>query len=101
VRPHSSSTLFPYATLFRSISRRAPPERMAELIGTLGTSGFVGMILGPIFGDLLFAHIDDLSPELAHVAAGQAVQWMFILAAGFRSEEHTSELQSRENLVCR
>src|SRR5207302_11370486 len=25
----------------------------------------------------------------------------FLGAAGFRSEEHTSELQSRENLVCR
>src|SRR5690606_41350353 len=24
-----------------------------------------------------------------------------VMAAGFRSEEHTSELQSRENLVCR
>src|SRR5690606_41908828 len=29
------------------------------------------------------------------------VFFMMVLLVGFRSEEHTSELQSRENLVCR
>lgn len=33
------------------ISRRVPPERMAEIIGTLGTSGFVGFLIGPQLGD--------------------------------------------------
>lgn len=33
------------------ISRRVPPERMAEIIGTLGTSGFVGFLVGPQLGD--------------------------------------------------
>jgi len=37
------------------ISRRAGPHRMAEMVGTLGTSGFVGLILGPLLGDFLFA----------------------------------------------
>lgn len=35
------------------ISGRAPTARMAEVIGTLGTSGFVGMILGTSLGDWL------------------------------------------------
>src|SRR5690606_42103871 len=30
-----------------------------------------------------------------------ALWWLVALVAGTRSEEHTSELQSRENLVCR
>ncbi|MBC8356115.1 MAG: MFS transporter [Planctomycetes bacterium] len=33
------------------ISRRVPPERMAEIIGTLGTSGFIGFLVGPQLGD--------------------------------------------------
>lgn len=47
------------------ISRRAPVYRMAEIVGTLGTSGFVGMISGAWLGDLIFgggpadrAHLD-------------------------------------------
>jgi len=33
------------------ISRRVPPERMAEIIGTLGTSGFIGILVGPQIAD--------------------------------------------------
>ena len=36
-----------------SISRRAPTWRIAEVVGTLGTSGFVGMVLGSLLGDYL------------------------------------------------
>lgn len=54
------------------VSRRATPDRMAEMIGTLGTSGFVGMVCGPILGDLLFKH--SSSPQVA-------VERMFLLAA--------------------
>lgn len=55
------------------ISRLAPPARMAEMIGTLGTSGFVGMFLGPILGDVIF--------QTETVYAWQ-VQAMFLGAAG-------------------
>lgn len=33
------------------VSLRAPPQRMAEIIGTLGTSGFLGMLIGPLLSD--------------------------------------------------
>jgi len=33
------------------ISRTVPPSRMAEIIGTLGTSGFVGLLIGPQLAD--------------------------------------------------
>ena len=35
------------------VSGRVPSVRMAEMIGMLGTSGFVGMVLGTQLGDLL------------------------------------------------
>ncbi len=36
------------------ISLRVPEQRIAEMIGTLGTSGFLGLAVGPALGDLLF-----------------------------------------------
>lgn len=35
------------------ISGRVPMARMAELVGMLGTSGFMGMVVGSMLGDLL------------------------------------------------
>ncbi len=35
------------------VSGRVPPQRMAELIGMLGSAGFVGMVVGTQLGDLL------------------------------------------------
>src|SRR5687768_17756829 len=73
------STLFPYTTLFRSIA--APRER--ELI--FGVSGEL------LKGAALFAEIEKRP-------GGQAAEAELVLD---RSEEHTSELQSRLHLVCR
>lgn len=42
------------------ITLHAPAARMAEMIGMLGTSGFVGMAVGPSIGDWLLA---DTTPE--------------------------------------
>src|SRR3712207_8763088 len=76
IRRPPRSTLFPYTTLFRSWglwSLRLTVE--APLIGVCG--------LGP------FEH-------------GDGVELLYSLAPShWRSEEHTSELQSRQYLVCR
>src|SRR5207302_10125167 len=72
IRPPPRSTLFPYTTLFRSNAHR--------VIGNL--FAFLGLIVSlPLIWRL------SLSPDAPRFQ--------------FRSEEHTSELQSRENLVCR
>ena len=36
------------------VSLRIPEPRIAEMVGTLGTSGFLGLALGPTLGDMLF-----------------------------------------------
>src|SRR5688572_32408485 len=84
-----SSTLFPYTTLFRSLVLRAatPPNAADELIYHLPvTKEFVeaGRVY-PAFDNSL-----GNFPFLIHM-----------IYALFRSEEHTSELQSQSNLVCR
>ena len=55
------------------VSLRVPPQRMAEIVGTLGTSGFIGIMIGPAIGDWLCG---SGSPERADL------QRLFQTAAG-------------------
>src|SRR5436309_5784034 len=87
IRRPPRSTLFPYTTLFRSQSLRLQPRRTVRIAlwsgeeqGLLGSRAYVTKHFGA-FGD---------GSPAALAAARRG-----------RSEEHTSELQSRENLVCR
>src|SRR5256885_12553723 len=79
IRRPPRSTLFPYTTLFRSL------EMLQRLIGE-----HIELVTIP-------------APELGRVKAdqGQIEQVIMNLAVNARSEEHTSELQSPCNLVCR
>src|SRR3712207_7853108 len=82
VRP-PGATLFPYTTLFRSAGRRP------TAVGAAGRGRRAAPRPGPAgAGGSL-----DLARSLPPVAARRA--------GGPRSEEHTSELQSRQYLVCR
>src|SRR5690606_41897129 len=75
------STLFPYTTLFRSA---------ATMINTAAQMINVGMIPRRLM-------VAGASMQEATELYGQLTGMVMPL----RSEEHTSELQSRENLVCR
>src|SRR3712207_7994518 len=88
IRPPPRSTLFPYTTLFRSREiREESRARAPSRWWTLAAHGF-SPSLGGAHG-VCVRHRSD--------AAGPAVGGR----AGSRSEEHTSELQSRQYLVCR
>src|SRR5690606_40136769 len=93
------SPLFAYTTLFRSVVAilRAGPSWEDATWTALTLAALLlgaGTLLARAFGD---AAAGAVLAALAMVpaACGGA------LALGGRSEEHTSELQSRENLVCR
>src|SRR3712207_7065235 len=92
-RPPPRSTLFPYPTLFRSPVRPGP--RRARLVGDQGLpAGREVRDEGLV--DPRGGRGDERHPP---PVAGQVD-----LACGAltgRSEEHTSELQSRQYLVCR
>src|SRR2546430_4223635 len=74
IRRPPRSTLFPYTTLFRSRTR----ERALLMAKELG-----------------------LDQGVRHRAAVDSDKRLFASGAQLRSEEHTSELQSQSNLVCR
>src|SRR5256885_6569221 len=82
IRRPPRSTLFPYTTLFRSIE-------VGEHV--LGVHDVVGAAVG-------LARHDG---QLGHRGLGERVEQLGAVADDPRSEEHTSELQSPCNLVCR
>src|SRR5256885_15824418 len=100
IRRPPRSTLFPYTTLFRS---------HPMLIGLLVWSGVHLLANGDLRGTVLFGAffgygvVDLFSAVQRHaVKTFEPVARHDVIAviAG-RSEEHTSELQSPCNLVCR
>src|SRR5690606_39322101 len=88
------STLFPYTTLFRS-QRWSFPDR-ADTGYRLSPA--LRWRSGPVRGHRSWVHPPAICVYLTG-AVGMFQQ--SYLPPGIRSEEHTSELQSRENLVCR
>src|SRR3712207_7163664 len=94
IRRPPRSTLFPYTTLFRSDPPGAPHRDL--VVGRLASRGD-DLELGHQAVILVVEHVavnHVLAGEVAEVAGDED------RLAG-RSEEHTSELQSRQYLVCR
>src|SRR5207253_4015077 len=90
LRRTQRATLFPYTTLFRS-------TRAALAAGRIGDEGAVLPLI-----DLLKKDTDWGAQQMAAFALGEiesAKATDALIEA--RSEEHTSELQSRGHLVCR
>src|SRR2546430_10200510 len=94
IRPPPCSTLFPYTTLFRSLpvlvsyvrfdaGYRARVQRRSAYLAALW---------------LRLSGITGRGPALTVIALAAVLA---VLGAWKRSEEHTSELQSHSNLVCR
>src|SRR3712207_8942248 len=76
IRRPPRSTLFPYTTLFRSILAYVTEKRFSKHPEAFGEGAIDGV-----------AAAESANNSAAHGA--------------LRSEEHTSELQSRQYLVCR
>ena len=55
----SMATALAMTTVAVFAANIAPPRRRAESIGTMGLAGFVGMLIGPTLGDLIFAGAAD------------------------------------------
>src|SRR5258708_25052727 len=86
IRRPPRSTLFPYTTLFRSAASPVKPQTRHEtrqLVILTGLSGSGKSTVLHAFEDMGFYCVDNLPVNL------------------IRSEEHTSELQSPDHLVCR
>src|SRR3712207_8025606 len=89
IRRPPRSTLLPYTTLFRS-------DYALELTGHTPEELSDGSVM---FGELIVEK--DRERVWEEVQDALAEGRRFVLQYAIRSEEHTSELQSRQYLVCR
>src|SRR5438034_3401485 len=78
-----SSTLFPYTTLFRSVLEATAADVVRSAVGEH------------------FRNHEQRYSARAFRGVGQSRQNEMHDVVGERSEEHTSELQSHSDLVCR
>src|SRR2546429_4959120 len=92
IRRPPRSTLFPYTTLFRSVGHAVRAGQMVH--GVRGESRTLGRV-GADVGEERVLQRDDRPVPC------EADPRVVLLLAVVRSEEHTSELQSRLQLVCR
>src|SRR5258708_26941930 len=86
IRRPPRSTLFPYTTLFRSNNGRKADFR--NIIIVMTTNAGADALNRPVMGFTAKKEQGDESAEIKR-------HW------SSRSEEHTSELQSPDHLVCR
>src|SRR3712207_6975393 len=85
IRRPPRSTLFPYTTLFRSPNpEKILPSHLKRLAVIYVRQSTAQQVLN---------HEESTRLQYGLVSRAQALGW--------RSEEHTSELQSRQYLVCR
>src|SRR3712207_8632133 len=99
IRRPPRSTLFPYTTLFRSyLSKMARYPLILSALAALISPFLSRQVLVAFFGN----NYADVAPTL-NILALCIVPFclVMVVARGLRSEEHTSELQSRQYLVCR
>src|SRR5688572_32687130 len=89
IRRPPRSTLFPYTTLFRSMASVFLGRRNDGVLSAV-------KVLHPYWAD----YKDVRARFLREGPIGSALAAVGPLCQG-RSEEHTSELQSQSNLVCR
>src|SRR3712207_7731219 len=87
IRRPPRSTLFPYTTLFRSMADYS--EGTQDAIRPFVTTRMAGRVLGEV----------KQAPGTKSNTVGSHLQGEENTST--RSEEHTSELQSRQYLVCR
>src|SRR3712207_8433313 len=89
IRRPPRSTLFPYTTLFRS-NNSAISDNLYVVIGDLNHRGVLQNI-----------NSNDKPDDTGVILRINSKDGTAIETNPFRSEEHTSELQSRQYLVCR
>src|SRR3712207_9143478 len=100
IRRPPRSTLFPYTTLFRS-------GAAAAILAPWWPVKVLGVLVSGVAAAMLFALAHDAAHgSLARTRfANRMLATLCFLPSWYpytpRSEEHTSELQSRQYLVCR
>src|SRR3712207_8665705 len=109
IRRPPRSTLFPYTTLFRSQSDQLPARdalpnahdlRVSDLIPRSEREAFAEHARDDAWREMMPGELTGNHEHVDERVLGHAAE-VADRITNARSEEHTSELQSRQYLVCR
>src|SRR5256885_6384825 len=104
IRRPPRSTLFPYTTLFRSHNALGVAKAKGAKFMLASTSEVYGDPLVSPQPEEYWGNVNPIGPRGVYDEAkrfAEAMTMAYHRTHGVRSEEHTSELQSPCNLVCR
>src|SRR5690606_40823753 len=99
--PHALPALVPYTTLFRSTGRHLALAGISIMLW-LGGAGFAlaaAAEAAPVHAASTSGSSEERAASMVTVVTQDEKLTLLEGYFGTRSEEHTSELQSRENLV--
>ncbi|MCK4658978.1 MAG: MFS transporter [Phycisphaerae bacterium] len=66
-----------YTAMASHAAHLAPPHRRAEILGSVGIAGFVGIVIGPVLGDWIFSQrVVQVSPFTVFFVAAAVIHWM-------------------------
>src|SRR5439155_20946037 len=97
IRPTSRPTLFPYTTLFRSAACALQLRERFEGGTTMNAHHAIDQLNSFLRGEI--SAVETYKHAFGHTKTPEIREEL--LDCQRRSEEHTSELQSRGHLVCR
>jgi MFS family permease len=83
------------------VSLRATESRVAEVVGMLGTSGFLGMAVGPYLGDAIFSQAvtrNQVDQMFLVAAAAGGCAWMLV-ALATRSARRPRRVRRRPPII--
>lgn len=86
-----------FACSMTHIQNHVPAHRRTEIIGNLGSSGFVGMIVGSNIGDLVLKFVPDKRTQFLILFGGAAaigLVYLVIVVLLTRDQEHAREVPS-------
>src|SRR5690606_41718417 len=100
-RSTAGTRLFPYTTLFRSEERREIYQVMDDMRSAEVDFITIGQYLQPTPRHHKVERFVEPDEFEGFARMARAKGFLVVASSPLRSEEHTSELQSREKLVCR
>src|SRR2546429_9800821 len=100
IRRPPRSTLFPYTTLFRSHAQQQPSDTRKVVWTPLTVEGWALYCEDMMGEEGFYQSEEEQFFQRVHLL-WRATRILLDVGLHTRSEEHTSELQSRLHLVCR
>jgi MFS family permease len=82
------------------VSGRGPTQRIAELVGMLGTAGFLGTVVGTLLGDIMLGPIAGSQAEIVEMFLVAAILGLLAIPLAWAATAHEKNELSVPRVAC-